>query len=156
MTRYVLQMRHSPVILERLLDQIPADRYHERFNEDRFDLVETVAHLADFEEVFQDRMRLALKSPGATVLGLDPDARAAEKNYAAKDIHHELGVYASRRRDTVTLLEEATPEEWTRTVQHSEFGELSLYDLAAIILGHDTYHFERVSEYFTFLHQTEP
>lgn len=156
MNPYMLQMRHTPAILERTLDQIPSDRFQEPLQDGRFNLVEMVAHIADCEDIFLDRMRLAVEKPGANITPFDPETRALEKRYAERDIRHELQVFANRRRDTVDFLESISPEQAKLSVKHPQFGEMSVNEIATFLLGHDIYHLEQASEYLATLHELVP
>lgn len=156
MNPYLLSLRHTPVILVRMLDQIPAERFAERLHEDRFNLVEIVAHLADCEDIFLDRLRQTVEQPGSTILAFDEGERAIEKHYADRDVHHEAQVFANRRRDTVDFIESLTPEEWGLKATHEERGEQSVSEQISVLCGHDLYHLEQVSEYFTVLHALVP
>ncbi|MDX2064330.1 MAG: DinB family protein [Fimbriimonadaceae bacterium] len=153
---YVLTLRHTPAILERMLDQIPAGRYAEFRHAERFNLIEAVSHLADWESILLDRMQQTLEHPGSTVEAYDEGERAIAKQYATRDIRHELSVFANRRRDTVSFLETLTPEQLALTSVHPERGVMSIEDQANTMLGHDVYHLEHVSEYFAELVEMVP
>ena len=147
MAPYSFAIEHTPTILRRLLDDVRPERYAERLAEDRFTLVEMVAHMADWEDLFLDRMRLAYEQPGSTVLLYDEGQRAIEKRYAERDIQHELDVFENRRRDTVDFLRNLAPDDWGRIFVHPERGELTIQDQVTMLLGHDLYHVEQVTQY---------
>jgi len=76
MNPYVLSIRHTPAILVRMLDQISPERYSEALQADRFNLVEVIAHIADWEDIFLDRLRQTVEHPGSTLPAYDEGARA--------------------------------------------------------------------------------
>lgn len=156
MKPYLLAFQHTPTVLERLVDQVPVARYSESVGPDRFTLTEVVAHLADWEDVVLDRLRMAVEHPGSTVAVYDETLRAIEKRYAEKDIHHEIAVFANRRRDTVTFVSELTPDQLALTIVHPERGTETILDQVLWIYGHDLYHLEQVSAYLTELHALVP
>lgn len=147
MTRYSLAIELTPRALFRIIDCVQPARYAERLTEDRFTLLEMVAHLSDMEDVFLERMRLAMRKPGSTVEPVDETKRAVEKRYAERDIHHELDVFDNRRRDTMDFLRGLSPEEWKLHVVHPEFGDMTIEDLTHFVLGHDLYHLEQAAQY---------
>jgi uncharacterized damage-inducible protein DinB len=147
MELYIVALSLTPATLTRIIDQVKPDRYSDRLPVDRFSLSEMVAHIADCEEVFQDRMRLAHEHPGSHVEGFDPDERARTHHYADKDLHHELVVFENRRRDTVDFLKSLQGEDWSKTVKHSQWGEMTIAVMASIIIGHDVYHLDQASQY---------
>ena len=152
MNAYLLALRYTPTILARILDDVPAERYGDRVAEDRFSLIEMVCHLAEFENVVLDRMRAAQKSDGVAVPDWDEGAQAVEKRYAERDLHRELDVFASRRRDTVTFLEELPEHETTRAFTKDGLGRLTIREYLAVVSGHDLVHLEQASWYLKGVH----
>lgn len=149
---YFLMLRHTPAILERIVDEVPPSRFAEHIVADRFNLIEMVAHMADWEVVFLDRMTLAFEKPGSTIECYDEGQRAIDKHYATRDIHHELDVFANRRRDTIAFIEDRTPEEMKSTMNHPEQGILTLTDHVNLMSCHDLYHIEQATWYFRGTH----
>ena len=147
MNAYRLALRHTPKILERILDDVPASRYADRLAADRFTLLEMVCHLADFEDVFLERMRAALKEDGVEVPDVDEGERAVEKKYGERDLHEELEVFANRRRDLVAFVEECSTEDLARTFTRTGLGRVSIGDYLAMVAGHDLYHLEQATGY---------
>lgn len=137
----------GPSALFNIIDDVRPEKYRERLGDDRFDLVEMVAHVADLEDVFLDRLRLAKEHPGSEVPGIDPTVRAVEKNYAERDLYHELEVFRNRRNDTLDFLKNLEPGEDKGTVILPMFGEIDIAFIAAGILAHDLYHVEQASRY---------
>ncbi len=144
---YNLAIEFTPTTLRHIIDCVPIERYHEKFDADRFNLTEMVAHLADWEVLFLDRMVVALETPGATVVGYDEGERAIEKHYATRDLQHELDVFENRRRDTLEFIAALTPEDWEKAFVHPEHGPRSIRDQITLLLGHDLYHLEQASHY---------
>lgn len=138
------------------MDEVPPGRASEHIVEDRFNLVEVIAHLADWEQILLDRITLAVEKPGSTIEVYDESARAIEKHYATRDIHHELEVFANRRRDTVAYVESLTPEQLESPFIHPENGPLTVSQYLAWISGHDLYHIEQATWYFKGTHARVP
>lgn len=147
MAPYGLAIEYTPSALRRIIDCVPNDRHEERLAPDRFNLTEMVAHLADWEDLFLDRMRLAHEHPGSRVEIYDEGARAIEKHYGTRDIQHEMDVFENRRRDTLDFLRSLSPEDFGKTFIHPERGEMKIADQANMLLGHDLYHLEQASQY---------
>ena len=146
MLAYQLSLRYTPTVLRRIVDGVPAERYAESPGEDRFTLLEMVCHLADYEDVFLDRMRAAVEKDVPEFERIDVTERAKAKRYAERDMDEELMVFENRRRDTITFLEERSAEELDRELVQS-FGRMSLEKFVAVLTGHDLYHLEQASEY---------
>ena len=71
MNPYVLSIRHTPAILVRMLDQISPERYTDVLQADRFNLVEVIAHITDWEDIVLDRLRQTVEHPGSTLVPFD-------------------------------------------------------------------------------------
>ena len=130
-----------------MIDAVRPDQYDVKLGEDRFSLREIVAHLADLELTWLDRITSAVEFPGKEVENFDEEARAVEHQYANKDIHHELEVFDNRRRDTVDYLLRLADEEWSNTITHPVHGSMSVLQIVQFITGHDLYHINQVSQY---------
>ena len=147
-SRFVLKaLELSPSAFFHVIDDVRPEKYRDRIAPDRFDLVETIAHLADLEDLVLERMRLACEHPGSTCVEIDPDARAMEKRYAERDLHHELDVFRNRRNDTLDFLANLPAGEETKSIVHPAYGEISIEYIAHSMLAHDMYHLEQASQY---------
>ena len=152
MNAYLLALRHTPAILERILDDVPPARYAERVGEDRFTLLEMVCHIADFEDIYLERMRAALKQDGVEVPDVDEGQRAIDKRYDCRDLHKELEVFSNRRRDTISFLEELTEEQLGKKFTKEGIGTVTIAQYLAILSGHDIYHIEQATWYLKAVH----
>jgi len=156
MRPYSLSIRHTPVIIERIVDEVPMERFTERPTASRFSLVEMVAHLADYEETILNRLVIAAERSGSPVENFDEEGRAIEKNYAGKNIRHEIDTFAVRRRETILYIESLSDDKWNNFFVHPELGEVTIGQYLCIIHGHDLYHIEQTTAYMTELHELIP
>jgi uncharacterized damage-inducible protein DinB len=146
-SNYYLQIENTPSTLIRMVDAIRPDQYDTSLEEGRFTLKEVIAHLADLELTWLDRITTAVEYPGKAVENFDEEARAIEHKYSEKEIHHELEVFENRRRDTVDYLLRLAEDDWTSTITHPKFGEMTIIEIVQYITGHDLYHINQVSQY---------
>jgi uncharacterized damage-inducible protein DinB len=130
-----------------MVDSIRPELYDTSLEGDRFTLKEVIAHLADLEQTWLDRITTAIEYPGKVIEGFDEAGRAIEHKYSEKDIHHELEVFDNRRRDTVDYLLRLAEDDWSNTITHPEKGEMSVLEIVQYITGHDLYHVHQVSQY---------
>jgi uncharacterized damage-inducible protein DinB len=147
MKGYLNSLQDTPKTLFNIVDQVKPEKYGSQTEPDRFNLTELVAHLADFDDIFLDRLRLAHESPGATIETYDPDVRAEEKHYRTRDIHHELDVFDNRRRDLVEFLSGLDSGDWQKSFDHPELGSMSIEQYTNIILAHDLSHISHAATY---------
>lgn len=143
---YQLSLRHTPKILGSLLKTIPEDRWTEPGKGDRFSLLEVVCHMADFEEVFLDRIQAAIETEVPTFESIDISDRAVKMGYRQRDLPKELASFMSRRRDTIRYLESLGEDQLARELIQS-FGRMTVKDFVSVIAGHDLYHIEGMTDY---------
>jgi hypothetical protein len=137
----------GPVTVKRLLRLIPAHRMHEALHPDRFTPREIAAHLADWEPIMCERIQSAVTTPGATITAYDEGQMAIDHRYRELDPHEQAERYLAERQTTAAFIRSLTPAQWANAVHHPERGPQSTEDLANLLLGHDLYHIEQLSEY---------
>jgi hypothetical protein len=148
MNAYLLpSLEFGPLVVRRLLDRLPADRLDETLRPDRFTPREVIAHLADWEPIMRDRLRIALERPGAEIPAYDEGQMAIDHRYAELDPVAQAELFIRERAETAALLRGLPAEAWEKHAFHPERGRQSVEDLANLLLGHDLYHIEQLTEY---------
>ena len=137
----------GPVIVTRLLEEIPHARLDEVVVEGRFTAREVIAHLVDWEPIMRERILLARDAPGATIAVLDESEMAVANGYAGSDTADQCALFQRERALTVEFAFSLQPGDWRKIVLHPERGPLSAEDLTNLLLGHDLYHIEQLSAY---------
>ena len=125
---------------------IPESRWDEKLDPERFSLREAVAHVVDWEPILWERMKIAAESPGSTITPYDEGQRAIDMNYAATNPIDEAQRYQKERSKTIAFLKSLPADKWDNRVIHPERGEISINDLANMLIGHDHYHLEHLSQ----------
>ena len=142
----LIGLEAAPLAVRNIVAAVPRALWDEHVDPARFSFRESVAHLADWEPILLERARAAIESPGSIIRAYDESDRAVEFGYAQTDPVAEAESLIARRRATVELLSRADGR-WGNRVTHPERGELSLDELANLMLGHDHYHIEHLSRY---------
>ena len=137
----------SPVVVERLLRQIPAARLDAATAEGRFTAREVIAHLADWEPIMRARIQQASERPGSTIEVFDEGEMALANGYAAADPTEQIRLFQRERAVTAAFVRSLQPGDWSKAAHHPERGTLSVDDLANLLIGHDLYHIEQLSAY---------
>lgn len=107
---------------------------------------QVVAHIADFEPVYVDRMKRVLAQHEPTFFGGDPDLFAAHLAYDARDVQEELELIDVVRRQMARILRTLPDDAFARTGRHSEDGPLSLQALLERITNHIPHHLPFIAE----------
>jgi hypothetical protein len=144
----MISIEFGPQVIRRLVDQLDAADWDRRRNAERFTPREIVAHLADWEPIMRGRIRTALRESGSPILAYDEGQLALDHKYAETDPVEQAAAFIRERRITAEMLRQiGSEEEWQRTVTHPERGSKTVEDQANLLLGHDLYHIEQLTEY---------
>lgn len=136
----------SPILLKHVFLAIEPNARATSLDSARFNPVEVVNHLADWEPIFHTRITLAAEHPGSTLVPYDPDERAAQFGYATNDPIAGLARFEEQRVKTVELLEQYA-DRFDNELIHPALGSITLRDLANMIVGHDMDHYAYLSQY---------
>ncbi len=112
----------------------------------KWSTLEVVAHLADFEPVYADRMKRALAENEPTIFGGDPDKFAAKLAYHKRDLETELCLIECVRKQMAAILRSLHEADFQRVARHSSDGPLALRTLLERITGHIPHHVPFIAE----------
>ena len=101
----VAGMRATPFVMERMLQDAKPDDYDRRPDPNRFTIREVVAHLADWEPIWRERMGRMVAEDDPHLPDIDEGELAVQHDYAQTDVreqlsrfHHERAALADFRR----------------------------------------------------------
>ena len=101
---------------------------------------EIVAHLADTEGLFAERMKRVLVEDRPPLPVADPDGYVRALAYDSRDLAEEVAVIGAVRRQMARVLRKQPTEAWRRVGIHSTDGEKSLEQIATKAVGHLEHH----------------
>ena len=108
-------------------------------------LTEVICHLRDVEgEVHQSRIVAVLEREDVFLPGVLADDWAIPRGYKDQDGQKALADFLLRRRETVDMLEDLTPDIWQRQGTHAYLGRTSLHELMFLVTRHDEIHWEQI------------
>lgn len=137
----------TPRVVELLVRGLKQDDpIWDRGHEGRFTLRESLAHLADWDEVFLERAFASMAADEP--MGTDPDAGdfATERNYGSSNPDESIGRFADNRASLLAFFSSLPAEDWSRATVHPRHGRMTLEAQAVHILGHDGYHLKYLTE----------
>jgi DinB superfamily len=135
----------GPLILRRLVRDLPDETVRRRPGEGEWAIVEVVAHLADTEERTLGRTRRMLSEEEPFLEPYDPDALAIERAYIGMDVGAELDRFEALRVEQASLLAGLVDGGWQRVGEHGEHGRITVQQLAAHTAGEDADHFAQIA-----------
>lgn len=108
--------------------------------------LDVVAHLADFEPVYVDRMKRVIAEERPTLIGADENRFMAALQYQERDLEEELTIIEKTRSQFARILRKLPESVLQRVGNHSERGELSLEKLLTTIINHVPHHVKFIHE----------
>ena len=107
-------------------------------------LLEICCHLRDNAAEEGTRIRRMVKEDNPTLAPYDPDAWAAERNYAAEDPKPVLTALRTNWSRLADLLEGLLDDDWGRGGTHPEAGAVIVETWAADEVKHSAQHLEQM------------
>lgn len=120
-----------------MTETFPTDLLNRPPAEGEWSATECLIHLLDTERyAFPSRVQALLT--GQAIAAFDPDTQGTKNSPASPE---ELASeFASRRQANLAWLERITPEDFSRSAEHSELGTVTLSQLLHEWAAHDLNH----------------
>ena len=143
-----------PKVYTTLLDRLDnySERWDRRFDPERFTLREVLAHMVDYDSIWNEYIDLALaKSDGPAEAPLyTPDLVASRRDYSATDPKQSLHDLRTRRTALVAKLCPLDTGAWVaHAITSPRHGLLNIDELVSLFVGHDGYHARQIAEFVT-------
>ena len=107
---------------------------------------EVVCHVADYEPIYADRMKLVIALKEPELLKGDPGLFAARLAYDRRDVEEELALVEVTRKQMARILRALQPGDFQRQGGHSRDGALTLEVLLQRITAHIPHHVRFIEE----------
>ena len=139
----------TPVVLAAILGARPDvdPIWDKRPNPDRFTLREALAHLADWEPIWRERIDKIQTGTHPFLPSVDEGALAVERDYASRSPSASLAKLALGRQELVTRLKTIPDDDWDLTGDREFVGVVTLQQQVYYILAHDAYHLRQAAEW---------
>ena len=109
-------------------------------------VVEVLAHLRDWEEIFLDRARAIVEQEHPYLPAYDDELWPIERDYRGQNPLRTLEHFRELRGRLMAFLQGLPAEAWRRVGNHGMYGEISLLWLANHMVEHDQKHLEQVRD----------
>jgi uncharacterized damage-inducible protein DinB len=137
-------LRNSPAALARRVAGVPRRRLTARPAPGKWSVGEILAHLSEIELLWGYRVRTLLERDEPEIVGMDQEVWARVGRYERRDPGDSLALYTALRRSNVGLLSALPSKSLARRGRHSQFGGLSIADIARLLAGHDVNHTRQI------------
>jgi uncharacterized damage-inducible protein DinB len=139
-------LKAAPDTLNGLLNRIsPTQARSVSGGEENWSVVEVVCHLRDAEEFFIKRFQNMRDQDNPVIVGYDQEALARERNYKNADLRLTLVSFSALRQQIVLELSKLTLEQWQRSGQHNELGQITIFAQTIHHVAHDSIHCAQIS-----------
>jgi uncharacterized damage-inducible protein DinB len=108
--------------------------------------LEVLAHVADCEQFYADRMKRTIAMDRPLLIGADGWLYPEALHYEHRDVQLELDLVRATRSQMARDLEALDPDAWGRTAVHSETGLITLRQLLLHAVRHLEWHVEAILE----------
>lgn len=139
-------LAETPSRIEKLISDSNQDAWTIRPNEKQWAGVEIVAHLTDCELLFAVRLRSFLTQDRPILAMFNPEVLAGRALYLNWMLSQTSDRFRRRRSETIELLSSCTAEELAKVGVHPRRGEMTLADMVAVMLAHDTDHIGQIRQ----------
>jgi hypothetical protein len=112
----------------------------------KWSTLEVVAHLADTEIYYTDRIERTIALERPLLMGVDERPYPGRLNYQAFDVAEQLDLFTALRRHGTRMLRLQPPEAWLRVAVHSETGLVTLRQLVFQAVRHVRHHLPFIAE----------
>jgi hypothetical protein len=136
----LVQLRHTPEQVAGLLAGLTEEQLTRPAAGEGWSMRQVVSHLRDAEGVLRFRIQLMTEhdNPGLQSLAVFAWATSEEDRPPATAEIYET--YVASRRESLKILEGLPAEDWRRTGQHQEFGEVTILQQASYFSAHEQTH----------------
>jgi hypothetical protein len=143
--KVLADLESGPVALAEATRGLSDEALRRRPAADKWSIVEIACHLRDIERVYAERFTRMAHQEKPTFWMLDNDGTAEGLRYREADLRGVLKEWKRLRDDTMVLLRALPHASWQRTGHHPKRGELTVEQLAGVLVGHDRNHLERIA-----------
>jgi hypothetical protein len=138
-------LRSTPAALTSLLEPLAAEKLAARLSADEWSVTEILCHMRDVErEVDQPRIQKILSEDEPFIPAELPDDWAKTREYHKQDGLSALREFTVARVQTLEMLAQVAPAQWSRKARHAIFGPTSLQEMVGFNAEHDRLHIQQI------------
>lgn len=127
-------------LLRTAVDGLSRDQLLARPIAGKWSTLEVVCHIADFEPIFADRMKLVLAEDRPVLAGADENRFHAVLAYHDRELEEELAIIENTRAQMARILRTLPDEAFQRVGVHSERGPITVEKLLSLVSNHIPHH----------------
>ena len=142
----IARYRGGHALLQKTLEELDDAQLDARPVPGKLSTREVLAHIADCEQFYADRMKRTIAMNRPLLMGADGWLYPEALNYGSRDVQLELRLIEATREQMARDLETLDSEAWNRAAVHSETGLVTLRQLLLHAIRHLEWHVETILE----------
>ncbi len=136
----------GPEALRKAVAGMSAQQARARPIAGKWNTLEVVCHLADFDPILADRMKRIISHERPLLFGADEKLFARTLAYEERDLEDELKIIELTRKQMAKILAKLPAEAFARAGVHSERGLVTLEQMLQITARHIPHHVKFIEE----------
>jgi hypothetical protein len=145
-------MEQTPIIIEKILLDVPESTLAWKPAKDRWSVSEVLAHLSDIDVFFCERVRKMAKEDNPSLPSYDQNAAYAAGKYSNGGGRESLKKFCHERDRSLSFLRYLSEGALMRFGQHVEIGRITISDQLNEWAFHDLGHIKQISEIYRASH----
>jgi DinB family protein len=129
-----------------MIREVPAAVLKRRPSPHKWSAHEHACHLAVVHRLFFERLDLMLANPSPVITPYLPDQADPDDMLLNLDLDHCLAQYVADRARLLAKIRLLQPLDWSRTADHGEYNEYSVFIMFRHLALHDFLHAYRIEE----------
>ena len=142
--RFISTMQKNAQLYAALLQNVSQQKAAETWDGD-WNMIAVLCHVRDFDHIFMERAQQMQREDNPTLVPVDHEALAEEKDYNAQELQHVLDDFITHRQDFVTWFQSLDESDWEKHGIHPEHGSYSIFEQAVQVATHDIDHLEQLA-----------
>lgn len=136
--------RNGADLLESCLSEVPEEAMHYKAGPERWSVHQIAFHVVDSDINSFMRLRKPVAEPGASVPVYDQDVWAECLHAGSMSRETALGLFRAYRAYNYEYLSAVSEKEWTQSIVHPEYGEMTLGNVLDLYANHVLWHTDHI------------
>lgn len=142
------QLEGFPDELERVIfaDHVTDEDIFRPGSDGGWGVIEVLPHLRDWEAIYMERARMIVDEDNPHIAGYDDSLWPIERDYRGQDPEQVFDEFQALRAEHVSYLKALAADAWSRTGEHSLWGQTTLHWMENYISDHDHEHLNQARD----------
>ena len=141
---YFSRLRYQPKALEYILQGITEEQMRRRPEPSKWSMFENLAHLARYQEVFEERINRIIEEDGIKFGRYNAEHDQDFSKLCLKPVSDVIASFNTKRSQLIAKLESMADNELKRAGIHPIYGRININGWIEFFLLHEAHHFNTI------------